>query len=201
MFNLIKLIRNNNLDKLGQNLLKETSEIEQSWSAIHDFGLHGQNRKFVKHLLSRISSHLDIIIGKDNNYVSYHNPNGRQFEIEHLWGNKFNEHKDEFDQELDFQNWRNSIGGLVLLPNGTNQSFSSDKYEDKIKHYQKENTYVQTLTNIYYEKNPNFLKSELISELNFKAHPELKKQDIKERNELVMRICEQIWSTEYYKTE
>jgi len=201
MFNLIKLIRNNDLDKLGQNLLIETSKIEQSWSAIHDFGLHGQNRKFVKHLLSRISSHLDIIIGKDNNYVSYHNPNGRQFEIEHLWGNKFNEHKDEFDQELDFQNWRNSIGGLVLLPNGTNQSFSSDKYEDKIKHYQKENTYVQTLTNIYYEKNPNFLKSELISRLNFKAHPELKKQDIKERNELVMRICEQIWSAEYYKSE
>jgi hypothetical protein len=37
--------------------------------------------------------------------------------------------------------------------------------------------------------------------LNFKAHPELKKQDIKERNELVMRICEQIWSAEYYKSE
>ena len=66
----------------------------------------------------------------------------------------------------DFQNWRNSIGGLVLLPNGTNQSFSSDKYEDKIKHYQKENTYVQTLTNIYYEKNPNFLKSELRNHLH-----------------------------------
>jgi len=45
----------------------------------------------------------------------------------------------------------------------------SDKYEDKIKHYQKENTYVQTLTKIYYEKNPNFLKSELISKLNFKV--------------------------------
>ena len=53
----------------------------------------------------------------------------------------------------------------------------------------------------HYEKNPNFLKSEVISKLDFKAHPELKKQDIKERKELVMRICEQIWSTEYYKLE
>lgn len=201
MFNLIKLIRNNDLDKLGQNLTKETSEIEQQWNAINGFGLHGQNRKFVKHLLSRISSHLDIIIGKDNNYVSYHHPNGRQFEIEHLWGNQFNEHKDEFEQEWDFQNWRNSIGALVLLPNGTNQSFNSDKYKDKIKHYQKENTYAQTLTEIYYEKNPNFLKSELISTLEFKPHPELKKEDITERKELVQRICEQIWTTDYYKTE
>lgn len=201
MFNIIKLIRNNELDKLGENLTKETNEIEQQWNAIDNFGLHGQNRKFVKHLLSRISSHLDTLIGKDNNYVSYHHPNGRQFEIEHLWGNKFDEHRDEFEQEWDFQNWRNSIGALVLLPNGTNQSFNSDKYQDKIKHYQKENTYAQTLTEIYYEKNPNFLKSELISELKFKPHPELKKEDITERKELVQRICEQIWTTDYFKTE
>ena len=199
MFNLIKLIRNNDLNLLGQNLAKETFDIEQKWDAINSFGLHGQNRKFVKHLLSRISSHLDIIIGKDNNYSSYHHPNGKQFEIEHLWGNKFNEHKDEFEQEWDFKDWRNSIGAMILLPNGTNQSFSSNKYEDKIKHYQKENTYAQTLTEIYYEKNPNFLKSELISELKFKPHPELKKEDITERKRLVQRICEQIWTTKYYK--
>lgn len=201
MFNLIKLIRNNDLDKLGQNLTKETIEIEQQWNAIDNFGLHGQNRKFVKHLLSRISSHLDIVIGKDINYVSYHHPSGRQFEIEHLWGNKFDEHREEFEQEWDFQNWRNSIGALVLLPNGTNQSFNSDKYQDKIKHYQKENTYAQTLTEIYYEKNPNFLKPDLISELKFKPHPELKKEDITDRKQLVQRICEQIWATDYYKTE
>ena len=201
MFNLIKLIRNNDLDKLGQNLTKETSKIEQQWNAINDFGLHGQNRKFVKHLLSRISSHLDIIIGKDNNYVSYHHPDGRQFEIEHLWGNKFSEHEDEFEQEGDFQNWRNSIGALVLLPNGTNQSFNSDKYVDKLEHYQKENTYTQTLTEIYYEKNPIFLKCELIKQLDFKPHSELKKGDISDRKELVKRICEQIWTSDYYKTE
>ena len=201
MFNLIKLIRNNDLDKLGQNLTKEASEIEQQWNAINDFGLHGQNRKFVKHLLSRISSHLDIIIGKDNNYVSYHHPDGRQFEIEHLWGNKFSEHRDEFEQEWDFQNWRNSIGALVLLPNGTNQSFNSDKYVDKLKYYQRENTYAQTLTENYYENNPNFLKSELIKQLNFKPHSELKKEDISDRKELVKRICEQIWTSDYYKTE
>lgn len=201
MFNLIKLIRNNDLDNLGQNLTKETNEIEQQWNAIGNFRLHGQNRKFVKHLLSRISSHLDIIIGKSNNYVSYHHPNGKQFEIEHLWGNKFDEHRDEFEQEGDFQDWRNSIGALVLLPNGTNQSFNSDKYQDKIKHYQKENTYVQTLTEIYYEKNPNFLKSKLISELRFKPYPELRKADIADRKKLVQRICEQIWTTDYFKTK
>ena len=76
---------------------------------------------------------MDELIGKSSNYVSYHNPKGKQFEIEHIWGDKFDEHRDEFDQKNDFQKWRNSIGALILLPNGTNQAFSSDKYKDKLE--------------------------------------------------------------------
>lgn len=198
MFNLIKRIRSNELDQLVVHLTNEISHIEQQWDAIIDFGLHGQNKKFVKHLLSRVSGYIDEVIGKSSDYVSYHHPKGKQFEIEHIWGNKFEEHKDEFAQENDFQLWRNLIGALILLPNGTNQSFNSDKYIDKVEHYIKENTYAQTLHPNYYEKNPNFLKSELISVLKFKAHLEFKKQDIKDRNQLVQRICEQLWAAEYF---
>jgi len=144
MFGIIKSIRNNDLQILGQNLKKEITELDQKWEAVDDFRLHGMNRKFVKHLLSRVSSYVDNLVGKDTNYVSYHHPKGRQFEIEHIWGNKFEEHTDEFDQKEDFQDWRNSVGALILLPNGTNQSFNSDKYADKLKHYIKENTFAQT---------------------------------------------------------
>jgi uncharacterized protein with ParB-like and HNH nuclease domain len=198
MFNIIKLVRDNELNDLYINLSKEIENIPQKWGAATQFRLHGMNRKFVKHLLSRISSYIDILIGKDINYVSYHHPKGKQFEIEHIWANKFDEHKDEFVQINDFDVWRNSIGALILLPHGTNQSFNSDKYKDKIEHYIRENTYCQTLSKNYYEKNPNFLKSDIIKELGFKAHPSFKKVDITERAELVKRICEKIWDTEYF---
>ncbi|MFI3327276.1 MAG: DUF1524 domain-containing protein [Clostridia bacterium] len=122
------------------------------------------------------------------------NINGKNFEIEHIWGDKFDEHRDEFEQSSDFEDYRNNIGSLLLLPNGTNQSFSSDKYEDKLVHYIKENTYVQTLHQKYYEKNPNFIKSEIIKKLGFKPYSQFKKVDIEDRNLLVKRICEQIWS-------
>jgi len=201
MFGIIKSIRNNDLQTLGQNLKNEIIELDQKWDAVDDFRLHGMNRKFVKHLLSRVSSYVDNLVGKDTNYVAYHHPKGRQFEIEHIWGNKFEEHKDEFDQKEDFQEWRNSIGALILLPNGTNQSFNSDKYAEKLKHYIKENTFAQTLHSNYYEKNPNFLKSPIINELDFKSHKEFKKEDISERQELVKRICEKIWDTNYFETE
>lgn len=201
MFNIIKLIRGNDILALGSNLSGEVEKIPENWDAVWEFGIHGQNGKFVKHLLSRITSYLDSLIGKDTTYATYHHPNGKQFEIEHIWADKFGEHKDEFEQENEFQEWRNSIGALILLPQGTNQSFSSDKYEDKLEHYLKENTYAQTLHQTYYSKNPNFLLSEVIQHLEFKAHPQFKKDDIGERQKLVQRICERLWSVEYFNVK
>jgi hypothetical protein len=159
------------------------------------------NRKFIKHLLSRISAYVDDLVGKTSTYVTYHHPNGKQFEIEHIWGNKFKEHKDEFEQETEFQSWRNSIGALILLPQGTNQSFSSEKYSYKLEHYIKENTFVQSLHPAYYKKNPNFLKSEIIKDLGFQPHSDFKKDDIDARLELILNICEKLWSTEYFVEE
>lgn len=199
MFNLIKLIRSNSIDSLKYNLINEINNLEQKWSSVVEFGLHGQNRKFVKHLLSRICSYIDILIGKDNNYISYHHPNGKQFEIEHIWSNRFEQHRDEFEQESEFQEWRNSIGALILLPNGINQSFNSDRYEDKLEHYLKENTYAQTLHPTFYKKNPTFTNSESIRDLGFRSCEKFTKQEIIEREKLVQRICEQIWSIEYFK--
>lgn len=197
MFTVIKLIRDNDVKTLGANLSRAISEIDQTWEGVRNFRLHGMNRKFVKHLLSRISSYVDNLVGKDTTYVTYHHPNGRQFEIEHIWANKFEEHTDEFQQKYEFDAWRNSIGSLILLPQGTNQAHSSDSYADKLQHYIKENTYAQTLSSSYYLKNPNFLKSNIVQELNFKPHPEFKKPDIEDRQELVQRICENIWSVSF----
>ena len=200
MFNIIKLFRNNSLEELKESVVSAMNDIEQEWDAIFDFVLHGQNKSFIKHLLSRISNHVDILVGKTTTYANYFCPRGRQFEIEHIWADKFTEHLDEFEQEGDFQDWRNSIGALILLPNGTNQSFSSDKYEDKVDHYLKENTFAQSLNKNFYVKNPNFLNSPIVQQLKFKPHEHFKKSDIKDRIYLVQRICEDIWSLESVTT-
>jgi len=198
MFNLMKQVRNSGLDTLKEKLAKEIKEIPESWNNINDFRWHGQNGRFVKHFLSRISSFVDQAVGKDIHYPAYYHPQGKQFEIEHIWANKFEEHRDEFDQNEDFMQWRNSIGALILLPNGSNQSYNSDKYGDKLEHYLKENTYAQTLHPKFYEKNPNFLKSEVLSGVSFLPHSAFKKQDIISRLEVVEALCTKLWGIEYY---
>jgi uncharacterized protein with ParB-like and HNH nuclease domain len=200
MFNIIKLIRNKDLSSLATSLAQEVNSISENWDGMMDFGLHGQNRKFVKHVLSRISSYIDNVIGKTTTYETYHHPQGTQFEIEHIWANKFSEHKHEFVQENEFQKWRNLFGALILLPQGTNQSYSSDKYAYKLKHYLKENTYAQTLHPDYYIKNPNFLSSDIIKSLNFKPHSSFEKADIVERQKLAQNICEVMWSNDYFNS-
>ena len=199
MFNIVKGIRNVGLAELADALSKEINNIEQQWDEVVDFQLHGRNKKFVKHFLARISGYADELAGKSSNYVSYHHPtSGKPFEIEHILSGQFDDYKSEFDDKNDFQSWRNSIGALVLLPNGTNQSFGSDKYEDKLKHYLRENTYAQTLHKDFYEKNPNFLNPQEFKKLGFKHHSQFKKKNIEERSDLVGRICKELWSTDYF---
>lgn len=198
MFNVIKLLRDNDLTTLCQNLKSEIEKIPEKWDGIPGFGMHGQNGKFVKHFLCRITTYIDSLVGKDTNYSTYHHPEGKQFEIEHIWADKFEEHRDEFEQEGEFQVWRNRIGALILLPQGTNQSFNSNKYEDKLEHYIKENIYAQTLNSNFYKKNPNFLNSNEIEDLKFIPHQHFKKEDIIARQKLVERICEKLWSVEYF---
>jgi len=196
MFNIIKKIRNNDIDILKQNLIEVANEIEYKFDKLSEFRLHGQNRKFIKHFLSRITGFIDHQLGRDSNYVSYYNPKGKEYQIEHIWGNKFEQHKDEFEQINEFEKWRNLIGALILIPEGTNQSYSDAPYEIKLSHYIKENSYAQTLHDDFYSKNPNFLNNSIIQKLNFKSHSEFKKQDIADRTLLIQKICEMIWKIE-----
>lgn len=199
MFNLIKQVRNNDINLLGENFSKEIDSLDEKWEGVDGLVMNGRNRKFIKHLLCRISSYVDELVRKPSDYLSYADPKNIWFEIEHIWADKFDEHRDEFEQENDFQDWRNSAGALLLLPHGTNQSFNSDKYEDKLEHYIKENSFAQTLHPKYYEKNPNFLKSPEIQALGFQAHPQFKKADISLRQSLLRRLCESLWSTRYFR--
>lgn len=197
-FNIIKSIRNTSLEDLNNLLLGELEKMDQTFEEVTNFRLHQQNRRFVKHLLSRITAYVDQESGRNTTYQMYFEPKGKKFEIEHLWSDHFEKHRDEFDQENDFIKTRNAIGSLILLPNGTNQSFNSDAYTDKLPHYLKENNYAQTLHKDFYEKNPNF-KNGRLKDISFKEHPVFLKEDVKERNLVVKQLCENIWSSDYFK--
>lgn len=195
MYTLVKELRGKDLDSLRTLLQGKLDEMEETWDGLAQFRLHGMNRYFVKFLLSRITGFIEQQSGASTSFSTYFVSRGtKPYEVEHIWANKFDEHRDEFEQQHEFENYRNRIGDLVLLPQGTNQSYGDMSYAEKIEHYLKENLLVKSLHPKAYENNPNFLRMAKNLGLKFKAHESFTKADIDERQALLQRICEVIWN-------
>ncbi|MHA3098322.1 DUF262 domain-containing protein [Acinetobacter brisouii] len=194
MYSLVKEIRGKDLSSLQIVLTQKLQDMKESFNGLDKFRMHGQNKRFVKFLLARMTAWCEQQAGMSTNFVTYYAPSsGKPFEVEHIWADKFSRHKDEFEQEHEFQNYRNRLGGLVLLPRGTNQSYGDLPYEDKHPHYIKENLLVKSLCPLAYENNPNFLNLNKRMNQAFQPHAVFKKQDVDDRQQLYRAICEQIW--------
>jgi uncharacterized protein with ParB-like and HNH nuclease domain len=194
MYTLVKEIRGKDLDSLRALLRGKLETMEEGWDGVREFRLHGMNRYFVKFLLSRITGFIEQQSGASTNFTTYfHSPGTKPYEVEHIWANKFDEHRDEFEQQHEFDTYRNRIGDLVLLPKGTNQSYGAMTYEEKIEHYLKENLLVKSLHPKAYENNPNFIGMARKLGVAFTPHKAFAKADIDERQALIQSICEVIW--------
>jgi uncharacterized protein with ParB-like and HNH nuclease domain len=197
MYTLVKEIRGQDLDSLLTILRAKLGAMEETWNGLADFRMHGMNRRFVKFLLSRITGFIEQQAGASTRFSTYFmSPGARPYEVEHVWADKFGDHRHEFDQQHDFDNYRNRIGDLVLLPHGTNQSYGAMSYTEKLEHYLKENLLVKSLHPKSYENNPNFLGMFQKLGLRFEPHKSFTKADIDKRQALIQRICEIVWSLE-----
>jgi hypothetical protein len=196
MYSLVKELRGKDLDSLRALLHGKLNEMEETWNGLGEFRMHGMNHYFVKFLLSRITGFIEQQSGASTKFSTYFvSPGTKPYEVEHIWADKFDEHREEFDQQHEFENYRNRIGDLVLLPQGTNQSYGAMSYAEKINHYLKENLLVKSLHPRAYENNPNFLGMAQKLGLKFKAHNSFTKADIGERQALIQSICEVIWGS------
>jgi hypothetical protein len=132
--------------------------------------------------------------GQPSCYRDYVADAGRnRFEVEHIWADKPDRHKDEFHAS-DFAEYRNRIGGLLLLPKSFNASYGDLPYEQKLQHYLTQNLLGRSLHPQCYEHNPGFLQFKEKSGLAFQAHPEFKRDDQDKRSELYRQIAKQVWN-------
>lgn len=195
MYSLVKEIRGKDVNELVQILKQKVAQINENLNGFKNLGMHGQNKRFIQFLLARITAHIEEkskIESKFEGYIS--REIDKPFQVEHIWSDKFEEHKDEFGQRDEFENYRNKIGALILLPEGFNQSYGALSYEQKLPYYFGQNLLAKTLSPQCYERNPNFLKYKDESEIQFTPHEHFKKADIEKRQELYKKILEEIYS-------
>ena len=203
MFLLMRELRDKDAPEIAEFLLSRLDDPSKSaapFSANQRFRLHGNNKPKVRRILARMTAYLEEDgLNIPSLYTEYAKP---KYEVEHIWADKYEEHghSAEFGNEPDFHEFRNRIGGLVLLPKRVNASLKDMLYEGnkdskgKLLKYLQQNPLAQSLHPDFYKNNPEFRGFMEESGLPFKPHLEFKKKDLEERQALYLQIAERIWS-------
>ena len=199
MYTLVKDIRRKEVSELKSIFQNRLQKMSEDWKGMDNFGMHSQNRRFVKFLLARITAYIEKESGYPTSFANYYDDEieGKPFQIEHIWADQFDNHREDFEQRDDFQRCRNLIGGLLLIQQGRNQSLGKMHYEQKREHYVGENLLASSLCGITYKNNPNFTKMCNRLALNFSPHNEFLKIDLMKRQRLYRQIAECIWSYDF----
>lgn len=196
MFLVMKEIRGKTAIEIAQALTKRLAAEAESFSSNDRFYLHGMNRRQIQRLLARMTDFVETRSGLSSRYAEYVSRKGKNgYEVEHIWADHPERHTDEFKHPKDFQEYRNRIGGLLLLPKSFNGSYGDLPYKDKREHYLKQNLLAQSLHEKAYERSPGFLRFVKESRLAFHAHEDFKKADLDKRQKLYLQLAEQIWNS------
>ena len=203
MFQLVILkIRGKSATELASILTERLKAEEETFTSNERFSLHGRNGPQIHLLLARMIEFVETNSGRRSHYAEYiqrRDKNG--YEVEHIWADKPERHSDEFDHPTDFSEYRNRIGGLLLLPESFNASYNDKPYSDKYEHYYGQNLLAQSLHKKAYEHDPGFRRFIDRTRLPFRSHPEFKKSDLDARQDLYRKLAEQIWNPENLRRE
>ena len=155
MFNLIKDVRDQPIEIVRSVLTRWLETEQERLDGIQRFGLTQRNRSHIHYLLARITAWLDSELGTGTSLADYlDRSRTHPYEVEHIWANKYERHADEFPTAYEFEEHRNKIGDLLLLPKDFNASYGAMPYEEKYEHYFGQNPLAKSLHPLAYENHP-----------------------------------------------
>lgn len=162
---------------------------------IPQLGLNQFSRRYIYHLLARITAYVDAHGGKADLFDKYVDRTAKNaYDIEHIWPDSFERYKDTFSTLQDFDIWRNDVAALLLLPADVNRSLQDKDYTEKVSHYSKQNLYAASLAEITYKHQPQFLNLAKEQDLPFRAYATWGDREQMDRGQLVLDLAEKIWS-------
>ena len=194
MFLVMRNIRGLTIESLASTLHERLLQESETFTSNERLSLHQQNRYALHRILARMTDYVETNSGLSSRYAEYFVRGAKRFEVEHIWAQKPERHRDEFAHHTDFAEYRNRIGGLLLLPRSFNASYGDLTYEEKLPHYLSQNLLARSLHPQAYEHNPGFVRFVSSSGLPFKPHTEFQRADLESRSDLYTRLAQQIWN-------
>ena len=196
MFLVMRDIRNLEANVLAHKLHDLLGKEVETFGSNDRLRMHQQNRYAIHRILARLTDYIETQSGQPSRYQDYVSEGRGRYEVEHIWADHWERHEGEFNHPADFAEWRNRIGGLLLLPKSSNASYSDLPYANKLPYYNSENLLARSLYPQCYEHNPGFLRFKRDSGLPFVPHREFDTASLEQRCELYRQIAERIWKRE-----
>lgn len=202
IFKITNEIRGLNLEELSKTLIDYVITSEHKFDTFANWELNSFTKKYMKHLLARITSYIEDKTNMPNNFVNYidiytKNP----YEVEHITCDHYDLFKNIYTSEQEFNSFRNNIGDLVLLPKSINASLNDKLYDYKVEKYcsNEGNILAASLGEITYKNNPRFINFKNENNLNFEPYSKFEKEEIIKRNKLYKDIVDIIWNIDNLK--
>ncbi len=196
MFLVMRDIRGLEPRELAKYLYERLGREEETFVSNDRLTVHQQNRYALHRLLARMTDFVETQSGQPSRYHEYVATGRTRYEVEHIWANRHEYHADEFTHAADFSEYRNRVGGLLLLPKQFNASYGDLPYEEKLPHYNSQNLLARSLHELAYTNNPGFLDFVERNHMPFRAHREFKRMDMEERGKLYQQLAGLIWNPE-----
>ena len=164
-------------------------------TGIQGLGLNQFSRRYIYHLLARITEATETGAGRTESFDKLVNREAKNpFDIEHIWADDFQAVNTLFTDEAEFVEWRNHVASLLLLPADVNRSLQDKPFAQKRAHYAKQNFYAASLDGHAYLHQPQFQQFAVSNHLPFRAFEIFTKNEQLVRRALVAALVELVWS-------
>ena len=204
MFILCRDIRRKSLPELLCVLHKKLDEDDVSFEGhkqkpyrkgLSDLRLNQFSRRYIYHLLARVTAFVEQGSGRTESFDKLVDRKVKNpFDIEHILPDNYAAVASDFNSEADFDEWRNHIASLLLLPADVNRSLQDKPFDQKVPHYGKQNFYAASLHSEAYDHQPKFQQFREMHTLPFEKLVEFGKADQQKRRDLLKKLVEIIWS-------
>lgn len=164
-------------------------------TGLDGLGLNQFSRRYIYHLLARLTEFTERGAGRTETFDKLVNREVKNpFDVEHILADNYAAVESHFVNAQEFEDWRNQIASLLLLPADVNRSLQDKPYEYKREAYSKQNFYAASLDESAYLHQPQFQQFIASTGLPFRPLEHFTKDEQRERRELLKAMVEQIWS-------
>ncbi len=201
-FQLTKEIRHLSVEDLEKYITNEWEKHHKTLESLKDVKYTKADRSDILYYFARISCYIEENLDPANGigFTNYwqRDKGGKTFDIEHLLRKTFDakylpkEHG--FADAKEYDEKRNLLGALTLLPRSRNRSLQDDSYRSKLGVYATENTLAKSFCEEFYKNNPRldrFLAEH--PQFDLMAISEFKSEHIERRAKTYVEIARKIW--------